>query len=843
MAQDAVTHRQAWLQSGFSPECLTIYLSTACNLSCAYCYSRPTRHTSLPPIDPQHVEAGACIVARSCVEKGRPFQLLLHGGGEPTVHWPLVPELYTITRRIAHEHGLDWVGHIATNGVLSETRARWLGQHFSSVGLSWDGPPDIQDQQRHAPDGRSSSATVARTARALLDTDAILEIRTTITPATVCRQEEVVAFFLRRVGTCRVRFEPVYRQQGNLGFSPEMAQQFVHHFLAAQSRARAAGMSLEYSGMRPDEVHGPFCEVHRQVLHLTPDGEISGCFFCIGQGDADEKIARVGRFDPTSDQVVLDHAAIARHRLCTGKIPDACRDCPVSFHCARGCPEECELQRAEQDTLPRHQGNAAAFRCQVHRGLFEAWVEREAQLLIQESNRQLLVVDPNPARDLEERLAKLPGRISREALRRAYSALHPKYRVRHDRRMPRPVWQQRGFEHLHAESWKQLQMASVGSTGPVSVYLHIPFCAHRCGFCDCYSFRLKRRKDDVEAEYVAALVREIEAWAKLPHISNRMVTTVHFGGGTPDLLSANRLARLVETLHNNLRTGDQTEWALETTASQLNSENLNHLRGLGFNRLHVGVQTLAETLRRQIGRILPATRVLERLERAAEFGFVATVDLIYGLPGQGAEDLVGTLDQLLAGPTQGISLYRLNRSRRNQRFVESLPNSTPDPLLDFVLLQSTEQLLCSARLCKRHFSHFAKPADRNLYFTHPQRGEDLIALGASADGVIGDQHYRHPGLARYLAEGKHDRPALEGSLSATAPEKRLRSLVAQLVGGCCDRRTFAANNLAHFFDAWKTHGLLYDSGDLTTAELSASGTWFISDMLSEISREGEEDGF
>jgi uncharacterized protein len=207
---------------------------------------------------------------------------VLHGGGEPTIHWELVKQFEVLTRQIANEFGVDWFGHIATNGVLPEKRARWLANHFNLVGLSCDGPPEIQDRQRPIGGGGKSSPFVERTAHAIAEAGGQFEVRSTITPQTLARQVEIVSYLHERLRASRMRFEPVYRLRGRnqIAFTPDQSESFVEHFLSAQSKARSLGCSLSFSGVRPDEVHGPYCDVLRDVLHLTPDGTATACFFC-----------------------------------------------------------------------------------------------------------------------------------------------------------------------------------------------------------------------------------------------------------------------------------------------------------------------------------------------------------------------------------------------------------------------------------------------------------------------------------------------------------------------------------------------------------------------------------
>jgi oxygen-independent coproporphyrinogen-3 oxidase len=154
--------------------------------------------------------------------------------------------------------------------------------------------------------------------------------------------------------------------------------------------------------------------------------------------------------------------------------------------------------------------------------------------------------------------------------------------------------------------------------------------------------------------------------------------------------------------------------------------------------------------------------VVNRLTDALGCGFITTVDIVYGLPGQTLEGLLDSIKCFIEIGIHGVSLYRFNLSNRNLKFLSKFPAFSADALRDYVIYQAAEQVFVNAGYQKNHFSHFALPEDGNLYYTHAQRGEDLLAFGASADGIFGHYHYRHPGFKQFVAGNKGDEPVLEG---------------------------------------------------------------------------------
>ena len=150
--------------------------------------------------------------------------------------------------------------------------------------------------------------------------------------------------------------------------------------------------------------------------------------------------------------------------------------------------------------------------------------------------------------------------------------------------MPRPVWARRGFADTGRAAWDNLLrvLSKQEIAVPMSVYVHVPFCRTRCAFCDCHSTVASPKKATVMREYADRLVKEIRMWSRMPGLAERPITTVHFGGGTPNHLPDPALSRVLEALHENLRISPDTEWAIETTGRHVDPECFRKLQDWGF---------------------------------------------------------------------------------------------------------------------------------------------------------------------------------------------------------------------------------------------------------------------
>ena len=211
--------------------------------------------------------------------------------------------------------------------------------------------------------------------------------------------------------------------------------------------------------------------------------------------------------------------------------------------------------------------------------------------------------------------------------------------------------------------------------------------------------------------------------------------------------------------------------------------------------------------------------------RALQGGFIVSVDVVYGLPGQTLEGLIGSLERLVALGVDGFSLYQLQISDRNRRFLERQGIAAQDPARDYELFQAADQYLTGGGYRKNHFVHYARERDTNLYYTHLVRGEDLLALGPAADGVFGAYHYRHPEFREYVAGGAW--PALEGGVEENALERKIRPAVAALMAASIPESAPVQRWLERGLIERSEHGLA----------LSASGSWFLGEMLRELKAE------
>lgn len=368
-ALDAAARREP-----FQPECLTLYLHNECNLACTYCYTDPV-YAPTARLAPDAITAAGRLVAENCQRKGLPFTVVFHGGGEPLLFGDQVQNVLTALADIAAAYDLELFRYVATNGAMSAPKAEWMADHFNLIGLSCDGPPDIQDRQRPRHGGGPTSAALERTARILRDHHRPFHVRATITAATLHRQSEIVAYISAQLQPDEIHFEPVYSGGKTASaIHAGQAEEFVSHFLAAQEAARQYGIPLTCSGSRPGSIHGPFCQVLRHVLNLVPLAAATACFKSTDALQTDAAGVAIGSFNAATGQFEIDHQHVEALRQRLGAIPDGCADCFNRYHCARACPDHCPLDGDPSTSEP-------GFRCRTQKLLAYARIRQEADAL------------------------------------------------------------------------------------------------------------------------------------------------------------------------------------------------------------------------------------------------------------------------------------------------------------------------------------------------------------------------------------------------------------------------------------------------------------------------------
>jgi putative oxygen-independent coproporphyrinogen III oxidase len=280
--------------------------------------------------------------------------------------------------------------------------------------------------------------------------------------------------------------------------------------------------------------------------------------------------------------------------------------------------------------------------------------------------------------------------------------------------------------------------------GARHLYVHLPFCAHRCGYCD---FVTATGRDHLHGTYVDALLRELSA-----EHDGSPVETIFLGGGTPTYTAMPELLRLLRALP------PARELTVEANPETVTPELARELRGAGVNRISLGVQTFQPQLLRVLERRATPADVQHAFGHLRGAGFDnLSLDLIYGIPGQTTAELRADLAQAVALDPEHISAYELE-AKPGTRFtiahgaeLERQAERMEDYFERVVdrLSAAGYRWYETANFCRD-----GKRAEHNLGYW---LGRDYLGVGVGAVSTLGDERRRNtPKLARYL-QGRYDR--------------------------------------------------------------------------------------
>jgi putative oxygen-independent coproporphyrinogen III oxidase len=199
------------------------------------------------------------------------------------------------------------------------------------------------------------------------------------------------------------------------------------------------------------------------------------------------------------------------------------------------------------------------------------------------------------------------------------------------------------------------------TTTPFGLYVHVPFCATRCGYCDFNTYTSDELGPGANrAEYAGTAIAELRRAAKTLGPELPTVSTVFVGGGTPTLLPADDLAAVLAEIHRLFPVADDVEVTTEANPETVDGGYLTRLREAGFTRVSLGMQSAAEHVLAVLDRRHTPGRAVEAAHEARAAGFEhVNLDLIYGTPGESDADWAASLDAVLASPVDHVSAYAL----------------------------------------------------------------------------------------------------------------------------------------------------------------------------------------
>lgn len=321
---------------------------------------------------------------------------------------------------------------------------------------------------------------------------------------------------------------------------------------------------------------------------------------------------------------------------------------------------------------------------------------------------------------------------------------------------------------------------------PLSVYVHVPFCATRCGYCDFNTYtsaELGAAPGASRAAYLDAVVREVELAAsvlgEVPPVS-----TVFFGGGTPTLLAASELVGLLDAVRARLPLAPDAEVSTESNPESVDEAYLAEIRAGGFNRISFGMQSAVPAVLARLDRRHTPGRVpaVVGWARAAGFDSVS-VDLIYGTPGETPADWEASVRAALAAGPDHVSAYALALEPATRMAAQIRRGTLPEIDLDAQAdcYELADALLGEAGMTAYEISNWALPGYECRHNLGYWRGDTWWGFGPGAHSHAGGVRWwnvKHPATyAGRLAAGES--PAAEREV-LTAEERREERVLLEI---------------------------------------------------------------
>ena len=269
------------------------------------------------------------------------------------------------------------------------------------------------------------------------------------------------------------------------------------------------------------------------------------------------------------------------------------------------------------------------------------------------------------------------------------------------------------------------------------IYLHIPFCRSRCSYCD-FATDVYKSAEIVES-YVSAIAKEIENFPASP-----AADTIYFGGGTPSLLTAEQVEKILREINSKFEVTSDAEITMEMNPATVDAEKLHAYKSLGINRASFGVQTFNDRDLKLLARGHDANDARETFRLLRETGFDnVSFDLIAGLPDQTMDDWQRNLDEAITMSPEHISLYLLE-IHEGTPLAEQLRSGRRKSIDDEVAAEMYNVML--ARLAAAGYeqyeiSNFSRPGFESRHNTKYWRLDPVYGFGISAHSFDGRERY------------------------------------------------------------------------------------------------------
>ena len=285
------------------------------------------------------------------------------------------------------------------------------------------------------------------------------------------------------------------------------------------------------------------------------------------------------------------------------------------------------------------------------------------------------------------------------------------------------------------------------------VYLHVPFCRVRCGYCDFNTYTATELRGARQSDYAGQAVLEVEHAARIldeSGVPRRHVSTIFFGGGTPTLLPVGDVIRMFDAVRKTWGLVEGAEVTTEANPDSVDAEYLRRLAEAGFTRVSFGMQSAVPHVLATLERTHDPDRVPQVVEWAREAGLQVSLDVIYGTPGESLDDWARSLDAVIACAADHVSAYSLivEQGTKLARQIKSGALAQPDEDLQADMYELADDRLAAAGFGWYEVSNWATDDDhRSRHNLAYWLGHDWWGIGPGAHSHVGGVRWwnvKHP---------------------------------------------------------------------------------------------------
>ena len=298
---------------------------------------------------------------------------------------------------------------------------------------------------------------------------------------------------------------------------------------------------------------------------------------------------------------------------------------------------------------------------------------------------------------------------------------------------------------------------------PLGLYIHIPYCIHKCGYCDFNSHPIKQ---DEMNHYIDALVAEMKHYAKT-YSNTNIIKTIFLGGGTPTTLTVYQLERILKECVSEFTVASDAEITIEANPATIDIEQLKSIRQTGYNRISIGVQSFDKAELKLLDRAHGPEEIHSTVDRARKAGFDnLSLDLMFAVPNQSLSSWESNLNKALEKNPEHLSTYNLT-IEQGTAFSKLQSNGKlimPDDNHQLELYKRTIERLTKKGFHHYEISNFARRGKECKHNITYWENKNTLGLGAGASSYMNGTRFKNINLpAHYIRQVKEKKIAVEHS--------------------------------------------------------------------------------